>query len=137
MGKKNVTQKIIEKVAVRKPAVKKKLPKFIPGNPYTFDGIKVFAVAPSRNKGSFIVEDEDGAAYTVLLTELEPYNGEEQYNAGFAAGSEWAAEVEEDIHSEIRYRTDESSDYAKGYLKGVKLGFDAINWDYNSIMGNE
>ena len=134
MAKKNVTQKIIEKAATRKPAVKKKLPAFVAGAAYTFDGIKVFAVAQSRNKGSYIVEDEDGAAYTVLLTELEPYSGERQYNAGYETGQDWAAEVEAELRQEIQYRNDQSSDYAKGYLEGVKKVFDGINWDYDSLM---
>lgn len=134
MAKKNVTQKIIENLAAKKPAIPKKLPKFIPGNAYTFDDIKVFAVAPSRAKGSYIVEDEEGAAYTVLLTELEPYSGEKQYNAGYEDGQEWATEVEHELRHEIQYQKDQSSDYAKGYLEGARRLFNHFVWDYDSIM---
>lgn len=135
MAKKNVTQKIIENLAAKKPAIPKKLPKFIPGNAYTFDDIKVFAVAPSRAKGSYIVEDEEGAAYTVLLTELEPYSGENQYKAGYEAGQEWASQVECEIRQDVQYHSDlTSSDYAKGYLEGVRRLFNHFVWDYDSIV---
>lgn len=134
MAKKNVTQKIIEKVAAKKPACKKKHPEFIAGNAYNFDGIKVYAVALSRNKGSCIVEDEEGAAYTILLTELEPYSGEQQYKAGYEAGQEWATEVEHELRHEIQYQNDQSSDYAKGYLEGARRLFNHFVWDYDSIM---